>query len=604
MIYCLNPKCPRPENPRSHLFCSNCGSKLRLSDRYSALEPLGEGSRTFYGVDEGVSPPRPCIIKQIAHQNLGSVTTEGALEYFRQEAAKLQVLGQHPQIPQLFAYIEQEPTIQNFLPSLVQEYIAGQSIESELFTEAEIRQLLNEVLPLLQFIHDHHIIHRDLNPQNLIRQANGHLVLVDFSAAKITRKTALAQTGTLIGSAAYSAPEQLRGKTTYASDLYSLGVICIQLLTGFHPFDLFSTMEGIWVWESYLADPVSDDLRDILNKLLAESLNVRYASAQAVYQDLNPGKTLVVQVETTPISVPDVLNRITPRWQCVQTLEGHHSSVHSLAFLRGGKQLASAGADREILRWNLEQEHPQPLRCSGHRSIIDALVVHPQTGELISGSWDYTIRFWQDQQEVKRLEAHTGWIHTLAVSPDGTVLVSGSSDRTIKLWNLPTGELIRTLQHESAIYAVAVSPDGQKLASGSGDRTIKIWNLHTGELLHHLTQHTDKVTTLAFSLSSQMLYSGSTDQTWKMWDGRTGQLIGSVTDSGNAITRLVLNRAGNLLITASEQGTLTLWHPGKTTPFVMLFDHKGAIRDLAISPTELLIATASQDQTVKLWRVV
>ncbi|MCW6035648.1 serine/threonine protein kinase [Spirulina subsalsa FACHB-351] len=605
MIHCLNRKCTQPQNPPGYLFCSHCGSKLRLCDRYSALEPLLEGSRTFYGVDEGVSPSRPCVIKQIAHQNLGFQTPEAALDYFRQEAAKLQVLGQHPQIPQLFAYIEQEPTIQNFSPSLVQEYIAGQSIEQEVFTEGEIRQLLNEVLPLLQFIHDHQIIHRDLNPQNLIRQANGHLVLVDFSAAKITRKTALAQTGTLIGSAAYSAPEQLRGKATYASDLYSLGVLCIHLLTGFHPFDLFSTMEGIWVWESYLADPVSDDLRAVLNKLLAESLNLRYACAQAVYQDLNPGKTLVSRGQTLPISVPEVLNRVTPRWQCVQTLEGHHSSVHSLAFFPGGQELASAGADREILRWNLQQEHPQPRRCSGHRSIIDALVIQPETGELISGSWDYTIRFWQEQQEVKRLEAHAGWIHALALSPDGGLLVSGSSDRTLKLWHLPTGELRHTLKdHDSAIYALAVSPDGQKLASGSGDRNIRLWNLQTGELLHRFTGHTDKVTALAFSPSSQLLYSGSADQCLKTWHCTTGKLIHSVNESGSAITCLALNRAGNLLVTASEQGTLTLWHPGKTIPLITLSGHEGAIRDVAFSPTGLLIATASQDQTVKLWQVV
>jgi len=289
--YCLNPDCQHPENPRDAVSCHSCGSELRLSDRYRAIHPLGQGGfgRTFRGVDES-NPNHPdCAIKQFFPQHQSTTNREKAAELFEQEAQRLKTLGHHSQIPQLLDYFSQDKR-----QYLVQEFIHGQNLAAELasegpFNELKIRLLLRDLLPVLQFIHSHQVIHRDIKPENIIRRPGyGNLVLVDFGAAKFATETILERTGTVIGSAAYTAPEQVRGKAVFASDLYSLGVTCIHLLTQIPPFDLFDSHEDAWVWQDYLNAnrSISKPLAKILNTLLQSATKRRYQSAEAVLKDL------------------------------------------------------------------------------------------------------------------------------------------------------------------------------------------------------------------------------------------------------------------------------------------------------------------------------
>src|SRR4028118_434251 len=272
MSYCLNPNCQKPaSNPGGEKFCRGCGFKLLLRERYRAIKLIGQGGfgRTFLAVDED-KPSKPrCAIKQFFPQAQGTNNAHKAAQLFEQEAVRLDELGKHPQIPELFAYFTQDE--QQYL---VQEFIDGKNLAEELadrecFNETEIRQLLNDLLPVLQFVHQGQVIHRDIKPENIISRPNGQLVLVDFGAAKFATETALLKTGTKIGSAEYTAPEQARGKAVFASDLYSLGVTCIYLLTGIPPFDLFDVVNDCWAWRDYLTQDVTANLAQILDKLLA-----------------------------------------------------------------------------------------------------------------------------------------------------------------------------------------------------------------------------------------------------------------------------------------------------------------------------------------------
>ncbi len=296
MSYCLNPRCPTPQNLTGTNFCRTCGSKLLLKDRYRTLKPIGQGGfgKTFLAVDEDKPSQPRCVIKQFFPQAQGTNTVQKAAELFTQEAVRLDELGKHPQIPELLAYFSQDS--QQYL---VQEFIDGKDLAQELadhgaFNEAQIRALLNDLLPVLQFVHQHQVIHRDIKPENIIRRTSlskggiGQLVLVDFGASKAATGTSLARTGTAIGSAGYIAPEQSLGRAVFASDLYSLGVTCIHLLTQRHPFDLFDVSEGVWVWRDALKSPVSDALGRILDRMLESPINRRYQSAAEVLQDLNP----------------------------------------------------------------------------------------------------------------------------------------------------------------------------------------------------------------------------------------------------------------------------------------------------------------------------
>ncbi|AFY35054.1 serine/threonine-protein kinase [Calothrix sp. PCC 7507] len=319
MSYCLNPHCPKPENLHDGKFCLSCGSKLHLKERYRAIKPIGQGGfgRTFLAVDED-KPSKPrCVIKQFYPQAQGTNTLAKAVELFTQEAVQLDELGKHPQIPELLAYFTQDDR-----QYLVQEFIDGQNLAQEsaqkgAFNETQIRQLLNDLLAVLQFCHARQVIHRDIKPENIIlRVKDSKLVLVDFGASKSVASTAVNQTGTSIGSPEYVAPEQMRGRAIFASDIYSLGATCIRLLTERSPFDSYDINNDTWIWQQHVKAPVSKELIHILNKML-ESIPIRrYQTADEVLKDLNHNSTVVATsakpvIQPTPISTPVVVTKST-----------------------------------------------------------------------------------------------------------------------------------------------------------------------------------------------------------------------------------------------------------------------------------------------------
>lgn len=306
MSQCLNPDCLFNNQPNT-LFCQRCGVKLLLAERYRALEIIGQGGfgRTFKAIDE-FKPSKPfCVIKQFFPQAQGTETVEKAKQLFEQEAVRLDELGKHPQIPELYAYFTQDKR-----QYLVQEYIQGKNLQQELeesgtFNETQILQLLKKLLPVLYFVHKNQVIHRDVKPENLIRRASDNqLFLVDFGAAKFATRTALAVTGTTIGSAGYAAPEQALGKANFSSDIYSLGVTCIHLLTQVEPFQLYDVSEGEWVWRDYLTNPINQKLGEVLDKMLQQAMKKRYQSIReivnAISSQATPSKTVRIPPPPPP----------------------------------------------------------------------------------------------------------------------------------------------------------------------------------------------------------------------------------------------------------------------------------------------------------------
>jgi serine/threonine protein kinase len=318
MSLCLNPNCSSA-NPDGNKFCEKCRSKLFLQERYQAIKLIGQGGfgRTFKAIYYS-KPSRPyCVIKQFFPSAQGTDTIEKASELFEKEAIQLEKLGKHPQIPELFAYLNHDDDRQY----LVQEYIEGQNLEQELrsqgvFNEAKIKALLTDILPVLDFIHSQGVVHRDIKPENLIRRnSDKKAVLVDFGASKVVTPLNRSVTGTVIGSAEYVAPEQANGKANNPSDLYSLGVTCIYLLTQISPFDLFDTSDHEWIWRQFLVNNnVRDDLGRILDKMIEFGTRKRYQSAREILQDLT-GQSPATSIQTpaTPRYSP------TPATPVIQT---------------------------------------------------------------------------------------------------------------------------------------------------------------------------------------------------------------------------------------------------------------------------------------------
>ncbi len=298
-------------NPLDTKFCSQCRTRLLIQDRYRALRIIGQGGfgKTFLAQDEGKPSKPKCVIKQFIYDD--PATLREAQRLFEQEAVRLDELGKHPQIPELLAHCEQEGR-----QYLVQEFIDGENLLQELnragqFSEAKIKDLLLDLLPVLQFIHAGQVIHRDIKPENIIRRrSDGRLVVVDFGAAKMASKTALQKTATTIGSPEYTAPEQAKGKPVYASDIYALGVTSIYLLTQISPFDLFSDSEFQWIWRQFLNGiVVNDKLGRVSDKMLEQALVRRYQTIEDVLQDLDLPKEPLISV---PISSQPVPSMTTP----------------------------------------------------------------------------------------------------------------------------------------------------------------------------------------------------------------------------------------------------------------------------------------------------
>jgi serine/threonine protein kinase len=185
MPHCLNPNCQQPINPVGSKFCMNCGKSLQIKGLYEAIALIGQGGmgRTFRAIDLG-RLGQPCAIKQFlpqfqAQQSNKIKLMQKAIALFESEAAQLKELGSHPQIPELIAYFEEDGCLY-----LVQELIEGENLYNELqtrglFNETQIYQLLEEILPVLQFIHDRQVIHRDIKPDNLIRKNS--IVLIELA---------------------------------------------------------------------------------------------------------------------------------------------------------------------------------------------------------------------------------------------------------------------------------------------------------------------------------------------------------------------------------------------------------------------------------------
>ncbi|MFO0542892.1 MAG: dual OB domain-containing protein [Pseudanabaena sp.] len=293
MINCLCLACDRL-NPITTKFCTQCGSKLQIQDRYRALKIIGQGGfgKTFLAQDESKPSQPRCVIKQFAFETINPNASQGTLDVavrlFEQEAKRLDDLGKHPQIPELLSF-----TIHEGKQYLIQEFIDGETLEQELrrvgaFSEQQVQDVLVEVLQILEFVHSKSVIHRDISPDNIIRRrSDKKLVLVDFGAAKHATATLLAKTGTGIGKPSYGAPEQMLGKSVFQSDLFGLGVTCLHLLTNVEPFTLYDVLENEYQWRQFLnGKTVSDNFEKLLDRLTAYRVKERPTSATEILQEL------------------------------------------------------------------------------------------------------------------------------------------------------------------------------------------------------------------------------------------------------------------------------------------------------------------------------
>ncbi|MHC5760964.1 protein kinase domain-containing protein [Nostoc sp.] len=324
-LYCSKQHTNNGENR----FCTLCGEPLPLAvgqvvdNRYQIIRHLGQGGfgRTYLAEDRNKAH-QTCVLKEFAPQVQEHQDLQKAKELFEREANVLKKL-QHPQIPRFHASLQVKIGAKDFF-FLVQDYVDGDNYyqlleqresQGKTFSEEEVITLLQQILPVLSYIHSRDVVHRDISPDNLIWRRSDHLpVLIDFGGVKQLPasqgfwRTKLAENNTLLGKKGYAPEEQLRqGKAFFSSDLYSLAVTTLVLLTGKEPQKLYDSYQGIWGWGKEIR--VSPQLEAVLKKMLAYKPSDRYQRAEQILKDLpsstvtkSPGNYITTKIKTMVVA--------------------------------------------------------------------------------------------------------------------------------------------------------------------------------------------------------------------------------------------------------------------------------------------------------------
>ncbi|MBW4469546.1 MAG: serine/threonine protein kinase [Stenomitos rutilans HA7619-LM2] len=661
MTCCLNPDCQHPQNADDAEFCLSCGTKLipSLRGRYRVIRPIGQGGfgRTYLAEDDDRLKAR-CVIKQFSPQLQGTKSLEKAVKLFEQEAVRLYELGEHPQIPALLAYFAHDKRLY-----LVQQFVEGNTLLQELaqngvFIEQRIREVLAGILPILKFVHDHQVIHRDITPSNIIRRKfDNKLVLIDFGVAKLLSVEASNQPGTKIGTEGYAPIEQLRSGRAYpASDIYSLGATCLFLMTQVKPEDLYDPLQGRWLWRERLNEKgrtISEPIAQILDKMLKDLVSERYQSADAVMKDLRTalsrppigatvsrsrqpagqppiaaslsGSAIASQpvsqsqmgqprVSGTPPSRPPISKpsvskpplSSAQKCHCLHTLVGHSRWVTAVAISPNAETIASGGLDDNIKIWN--RATGELLRTlTGHNKPINCLSISPNGQILVSGSDDDTIRLWHlaDGRLLQSLTGHTRDVNSVVISANGQLLASGSEDRTVRLWKLTTGEALRSFSGLAGmVRSVALSPDGQFLVSGGLDNQIKLWSLKTNAPVRTLPNgHFNSVNGVVITPDGKTLVSASKDKTIKVWDLAKGVVVRTLSGHMDSVNAIDISRDGKLLVSGSSDTTIKLWNLEIGTLIGTLTEHISAVNAVALSGDSSVLVSGSSDSKVKVWQL-
>ncbi|MBF2048388.1 MAG: serine/threonine protein kinase [Leptolyngbya sp. IPPAS B-1204] len=271
---------------------------MLINNRYQIQKLLGRGGfgQTYLAYDTHCFN-HPCVLKEFAPANRTQYAMQKARELFEREARVLYEID-HPQIPKFLAwFVAQERLF------LVQEYIAGETYaqllrerqsQRQAFSEAEVIQWFQDLLPVLEYLHQRQIVHRDISPDNVMRPdaSNSRPVLIDFGLVKQTINRIYAygkasDTASFVGKFGYAPPEQLRmGQCFPSSDLYALGVTALVLLTGQEPQLLMDQETLEWRWQDSVK--ISTTLARILERMLHDKPKARYQSAAEILADLRP----------------------------------------------------------------------------------------------------------------------------------------------------------------------------------------------------------------------------------------------------------------------------------------------------------------------------
>ncbi len=623
---------------------------VRYFGDYELLQEIARGGMGVVYKGWQKSLNRIVALKMIL---AGQLAAPADVQRFRTEAENAASLD-HPHIVPIYEVGEHEG--QHFFSM---KFIEGGSLASQRRGDPRAAaRLVATVARAVHFAHQGGILHRDLKPHNILLDADGLPHVTDFGLARrITGSGGQTLSGAVVGTPSYVSPEQASGqgkRLTTAADVYGLGAVLYECLTGAPPFRAATPLETLMqvvhqepTPPSRLNPGVPRDLEIICLKCLSKDPSRRYASAEALAEDLERflnGEPIAAR----PAGMAERAWRWCQRNRAVAALLGTVALTLLLGSLvsgffawRASVNEAKAQEKADDARTEAEERKKQWQRAEQEKAekeqqrqlavkerqearlrLLNSQLyrvemvyrsdptkawrlLHDTTAcppDLRDFTWGLYNRWCQPIRST--MQGHRNGITCVVFSPDGKTLVSGSKDRTVGLWDVPSGQQRATLQgHTHDVTAVAFSPDGKTLASASKDRTIKLWDAPTGKERATLKGHTDSVRSVAFSPDGKTLASAGGEKPGeiKLWDAVHGQERVSLPGHTGGVLCVVFSPDGQTLASASQDKTIKLWDLKTDQVRATLKEDKGPVESLAFSPDGKTLASGCQGGTVKLW---
>jgi WD40 repeat protein/serine/threonine protein kinase len=680
---CLKPVAPLAPVP------ARVPKDLVDHPRYRIQELLGVGGMGAVYRAEHELMERTVALKVI-HQSWSR--DAGMVERFRREVKAAARLT-HPNI--VTAY-DAEQAGDSLL--LVMEYVEGTSLarlvaENGPLPVSGACDYIRQAAQGLQHAFERGMVHRDIKPQNLMRTPDGQVKILDFGLARFaaenvpsgglpavetaqpetplrpaadTPADSLTQTGTIMGTPDYIAPEQARDAhgADIRADIYSLGCTLYDLLAGRPPFPEGTAMQKVLGHVERQPTPltelrpeVPESLAGVVERMMAKDPAVRYqtpaqvAEALALFAGDRPpargrrrltlalvsvallgvlvlvasfvGTALLRDRDQRPELPPGPPG---PEPKAVQPsplaegevrrFEGHRDKVWSVALSVDGKWALSGSSDKTVRLWDVETGLERK-RFVGHTDRVESVAFSPN-GPALSGSADRTVRLWDvaTAEPARVFKGHESVVTSVAFSPDGHLALSGALDRTLRLWDLDTGKELRCFRgHTWWVYRVAFAPDGKSVLSVSPDNTVRLWDMATGHERRRFGTEKTPIWSTAFSPDGRRLLTGyggewakgmwmpGPDNSIRIWDVATGASEGRLIGHTDGVMSLAFSPDGRRALSGGVDKTVRLWDVESARELHCFRGHTDRVMGVAYAPDGLHALSGSWDKTVRLWRL-